>query len=357
MSILSFKNVTKLQGKETILNSLNFTVQKGEFLVIVGPSGCGKSTLLRLVAGLEELSAGEIYLEDKCITHLAPHKRDIAMVFQNYALYPHMTVYGNLEYGLKLRKVPKFTRESKIHEIAKLLRLSHLLQRKPLELSGGQKQRVAMGRAIVRDPAMFLFDEPLSNLDGKLRHEMRHEMQRLHKQLGITSLYVTHDHTEAMTLGERIIVLNNAALEQIGTPEEIYKKPATKFVAGFLSPYPMNFFDAVLNLQQKAIFIKDLGLTLPMPSKLQTLEENLEIAIRAENFVVNSTGSYVVKTKVEWIDNLGFDKLLRTRSIDGGIIYVRTTLELDCEDCKLGFQLKDLMIFSKETGHRLGEWD
>jgi sn-glycerol 3-phosphate transport system ATP-binding protein len=244
MASLSFRNIVKRYGigpkANQVIHGVNAEVQDREFVVIVGPSGCGKSTLLRMVAGLEEISEGELRIGDRVVNNLEPAQRDIAMVFQNYALYPHMTNFDNMAYGLKIAKVPKEEIRARVDKAAKILELGHLLERKPRELSGGQRQRVAMGRAIVRQPKVFLFDEPLSNLDAKLRAQTRLEIQKLHRELGITSLFVTHDQVEAMTLAERMIVMNAGRMEQFGTPEEVYSRPATTFVASFIGSPPMN---------------------------------------------------------------------------------------------------------------------
>ncbi len=244
MATLQFKNVIKQyrQGKQSlqVIHGVSADIADGEFIVIVGPSGCGKSTLLRMVAGLEEITGGEICIGPRVVNQLEPAERDIAMVFQNYALYPHMSVFDNMAYGLKIAKVPKDEIKTRVDKAAKILELGHLLERKPRELSGGQRQRVAMGRAIVRQPQVFLFDEPLSNLDAKLRAQTRIEIQKLHRELGITSLFVTHDQVEAMTLAQRMIVMNAGHMEQFGTPEEVYNRPATTFVASFIGSPPMN---------------------------------------------------------------------------------------------------------------------
>jgi sn-glycerol 3-phosphate transport system ATP-binding protein len=244
MAAISLRNVIKRYGKgpkaNQVIHGVSAEVNTGEFVVIVGPSGCGKSTLLRMVAGLEEISAGEIFIRDRLVNNLEPAERDIAMVFQNYALYPHMSVFDNMAYGLKIAKVPVPEIKARVDKAAKILELGHLLARKPRELSGGQRQRVAMGRAIVRQPQVFLFDEPLSNLDAKLRAQTRLEIQKLHRELGITSLFVTHDQVEAMTLAQRIIVMNAGVMDQFGTPEEVYSRPATTFVASFMGAPPMN---------------------------------------------------------------------------------------------------------------------
>ena len=244
MGAIALRNVFKTYGfgpkAVKVIHGVSAEIPDGEFIVIVGPSGCGKSTLLRMAAGLEEITGGEVHIGGRLVNHLEPAERDIAMVFQNYALYPHMTVYDNMAYGLKIAKVPKDQIELRVQKAAKILELGALLERRPRELSGGQRQRVAMGRAIVRQPAVFLFDEPLSNLDAKLRAQTRLEIQKLHTELGVTSLFVTHDQVEAMTLAQRMIVMNAGRIEQIGTPDQVYGQPASTFVAGFIGSPPMN---------------------------------------------------------------------------------------------------------------------
>jgi sn-glycerol 3-phosphate transport system ATP-binding protein len=244
MASIQLKHLIKRYGAGAktvnVLHGIDATIEDGEFIVIVGPSGCGKSTLLRMIAGLEEVSEGDIWIGDRIVNQLEPAQRDIAMVFQNYALYPHMTVFDNMAYGLKIANVAKAEIQARVDKAAGILELGHLLQRKPRELSGGQRQRVAMGRAIVRQPQVFLFDEPLSNLDAKLRAQTRLEIQKLHRELGITSLFVTHDQVEAMTLAQRMMVMNGGVVEQFGTPEEVYNRPATTFVASFMGAPPMN---------------------------------------------------------------------------------------------------------------------
>jgi sn-glycerol 3-phosphate transport system ATP-binding protein len=244
MASITLSHILKTYGAgdkaNTVIHDLSAEIAHGEFVVIVGPSGCGKSTLLRMVAGLEEITAGTVSIGDRLVNDLEPAERDIAMVFQNYALYPHMSVFDNMAYGLKIAKVPVAEIKTRVDKAAAILELSQLLQRKPRELSGGQRQRVAMGRAIVRQPQVFLFDEPLSNLDAKLRAQTRLEIQKLHRELGITSLFVTHDQIEAMTLAQRMIVMNGGHMEQFGTPEEVYNRPASTFVASFIGSPPMN---------------------------------------------------------------------------------------------------------------------
>ena len=246
MASISFKNVTKIYdgAKTPVVPNLNLDIKDKEFIILVGPSGCGKSTTLRMIAGLESISSGELYIGDRVVNDVPPKDRDIAMVFQNYALYPHMSVYKNIAFGLTLRKVDKAEIDKRVHEAAKILDLEHLLDRKPKALSGGQRQRVALGRAMVRDPAVFLLDEPLSNLDAKLRTAMRAEITRLHKKLDTTFVYVTHDQTEAMTMGDRIVVMKEGVIQQFDTPEVLYDTPDNLFVAGFIGSPQMNFLDA-----------------------------------------------------------------------------------------------------------------
>ena len=240
------------------ITDVNLEIEDKEFIILVGPSGCGKSTTLRMIAGLEEISEGELYIGDRLVNDIAPKDRDIAMVFQNYALYPHMTVYDNMAFGLKLRKVPKDEIDRKVKEAAKILDLEKLLDRKPKAMSGGQRQRVALGRAIVRSPQVFLLDEPLSNLDAKLRAQMRTEIAKLHQKLGTTFIYVTHDQTEAMTMGDRIVVMKDGFIQQVDTPQHLYESPCNKFVAGFLGSPQMNFIDAVL-LKQGSKYVVEFG--------------------------------------------------------------------------------------------------
>ena len=247
MASLSLRSIyKKYPGGVVAVSDVNLEIRDKEFVILVGPSGCGKSTTLRMIAGLEEISEGELYIGDRLVNDVAPKDRDIAMVFQNYALYPHMTVYDNMAFGLKLRKVPKDEINRKVEEAARILDISHLLSRKPKALSGGQRQRVAMGRAIVREPQVFLLDEPLSNLDAKLRAQMRTEISKLHQKLGTTFIYVTHDQTEAMTMGDRIVVMKDGFIQQVDSPQNLYTSPVNQFVAGFMGSPQMNFVDAVL---------------------------------------------------------------------------------------------------------------
>ena len=254
MASLSLKGVYKrYAGGVTAVSDVNLEIADKEFLILVGPSGCGKTTTLRMIAGLEEISEGEVYIGDTLVNEVMPKDRDIAMVFQNYALYPHMSVFENMAFGLRLRKTPKDEINRRVHEAARILDIEHLLDRKPRALSGGQRQRVALGRAIVREPKVFLMDEPLSNLDAKLRVQMRSEIGKLHRRLATTFIYVTHDQTEAMTMGTRIVVMKDGFVQQVATPQELYDTPANMFVAGFIGSPQMNFFDAVLNKEGDAV--------------------------------------------------------------------------------------------------------
>ncbi len=309
MGAISLKNVEKTYGRgpgaNKVIHGVDVEISDGEFIVIVGPSGCGKSTLLRMVAGLEEISGGEVHIGGRVVNQLEPAERDIAMVFQNYALYPHMSVYDNMAYGLKIAKVPKDEIEVRVQKAAKILELGALLQRKPRQLSGGQRQRVAMGRAIVRQPAVFLFDEPLSNLDAKLRAQTRLEIQKLHQELGVTSLFVTHDQVEAMTLAQRMIVMNGGRIEQIGTPEQVYGTPASTFVAGFIGSPPMNLMPG----QADGKLFTIGGLTLPLPQPAPR-GGALTLGVRPEHasFGVATATSWPLK--VALLEMLGAERLV-----------------------------------------------
>jgi len=268
MAELKFKSIVKKYGKIEVVHGLDLDIKDKEFLVLVGPSGCGKSTLLRMVAGLEEISSGTISINGKIVNEIAPKDRGLAMVFQNYALYPHMNVFSNMSFGLELSKTPKEEIRQRVEEVAQILGLEDLLQRKPHELSGGQRQRVAMGRAMVRKPSIFLFDEPLSNLDAKLRIQMRAEIKLLHQRVNSTIIYVTHDQVEAMTLADRIVVLKDGYIEQVGTPIELFSKPVNTFVAGFIGTPPMNLAECTIIKEENKTFASfDTGLKIPVPDK------------------------------------------------------------------------------------------
>ena len=312
MSTVVFEDIQKIYpGGFHAIKGVNLNIQDGEFIVIVGPSGCGKSTLLRTVAGLETISSGTIKIDDRVVNELEPGERDIAMVFQNYALYPHMTVYNNMAYGLRNQGVANIEIENRVQDAARILELQDLLERKPAALSGGQRQRVAMGRAIVREPKAFLFDEPLSNLDAKLRVQMRLEIKELQRRLGTTSIYVTHDQVEAMTLADRLVVMNAGLPEQIGTPMEVYERPATSFVAGFIGSPAMNFLSVEkvsgggLKLPDGSIY-KELELNDTMPNKSI-------FGIRPEHIEVVNQKDAQLSIKINVIESLGADSLLYGR--------------------------------------------
>ena len=308
MAKLELRNVRKSFGDLEIIKGVSADIADGEFVVIVGPSGCGKSTLLRMVAGLEAITSGDILIGDRVVNQLEPKDRDIAMVFQNYALYPHMSVRQNMAYGLKIRGFAKDDIETRVQRAAKILELDPaLLTRKPRELSGGQRQRVAMGRAIVREPAVFLFDEPLSNLDAKLRVQMRLEIQKLHRSLGTTSVYVTHDQVEAMTLAERMIVMSAGRTEQIGTPAEVYRQPATQFVAGFIGSPAMNFLRG--RADAGGLTLADGGhLALSVPAAL--IGRELVLGIRPEHLEVCAPEEALFTLQTEMREILGADILV-----------------------------------------------
>jgi sn-glycerol 3-phosphate transport system ATP-binding protein len=306
MGAISLRNVEKAYGSgpkaNKVIHGVNAEIADGEFIVIVGPSGCGKSTLLRMVAGLEEITGGDIAIGGRVVNTLEPAERDIAMVFQNYALYPHMSVYDNMAYGLRIAKVPKAEIDARVNKAAKILELGALLDRTPRQLSGGQRQRVAMGRAIVRQPQVFLFDEPLSNLDAKLRAQTRLEIQKLHTELGVTSLFVTHDQVEAMTLAQRMIVMNAGRIEQIGTPEQVYLQPATTFVAGFIGSPPMNLLPG--RAEGSAFTLP--GGTLALPAAAPRGGELL-LGVRPEHAQLAPEGWPL---RVELVEMLGAERLV-----------------------------------------------
>ncbi|MBL8312801.1 MAG: sn-glycerol-3-phosphate import ATP-binding protein UgpC [Rubrivivax sp.] len=304
MAKVSIRSMKKRFGEVEILHGVSIEIPDGSFTVLVGPSGCGKSTLLRMVAGLEEISEGEIAIGGRVVNDVEPADRDIAMVFQNYALYPHMSVYDNMAYGLKIARVPKAEIEARVQKAAAVLELGAFLQRTPRQLSGGQRQRVAMGRAIVRQPAAFLFDEPLSNLDAKLRAQTRLEIQKLHRELGVTSLFVTHDQVEAMTLAQRMIVMNAGRIEQIGTPEQVYATPASTFVAGFIGSPPMNLIKGRADGQR---FTTDGGQALDLPAPAPRAGPLL-MGVRPEHADLDVGGSWPLK--VELMEMLGAERLI-----------------------------------------------
>ena len=323
----------------------SFTIPHGEFIVLVGPSGCGKSTMLRMIAGLEDISAGELSIGDRIVNDIDPADRDIAMVFQNYALYPHMTVRKNIGYGLQNRKIPQAEIARKVAEASAMLNLDDYLDRKPSQLSGGQRQRVAMGRAIVRDPALFLFDEPLSNLDAKLRNQMRIEIKALQRRLGVTSVYVTHDQVEAMTMADRIIVMNAGRIEQIGTPSEVYNAPATTFVASFMGAPPMNLMQGQVRAGQAHIGEVTLAATTAPDGEVT-------LGIRPEDIIADPQGP--LSLEIDLVEELGAHRLLHGR-LGGQPLSVHVGKDSPVQTGTLQVSLKPdaVTLFDIKTGARL----
>lgn len=359
MADVSLKDIYKSFGKNEVIHGISCDMRDGEFIVILGPSGCGKSTVLRMIAGLEVVTDGEIAINGKVVNELEPADRDIAMVFQNYALYPHMTVYKNMAYGLKIRRMPKEEIDSRVRNAARILELTEFLDRKPRQLSGGQRQRVAMGRCIVREPKVFLFDEPLSNLDAKLRVQMRLEIRKLHEDLKITSVYVTHDQVEAMTLGDRLIVMDNGYAAQIGTPLDVYEKPATRFVAGFIGSPAMNFLDVRVSSDGASVEIPgDVKLTLENGSIPEYAGGDVALGIRPEHFELTEEKTGVIQLSVDHVEQLGADTL-----VHGHVGEDKTFLTIRLPDIKkfekhtilpLTVPSQKLHLFDKESGIRIG---
>ena len=318
MAEVILEQVTKVYpGDVTAVHPMDLKIEHGEFLVLVGPSGCGKSTTLRMIAGLEDVTSGTIRIGDRVVNDVEPKDRNIAMVFQSYALYPHMTVYDNLAFGLKMRKLARADIDQRVREAATILGIETLLERKPKALSGGQRQRVALGRAIVRDPAVFLFDEPLSNLDAKMRVQMRTEIARLHHRLGATMVYVTHDQTEAMTLGQRIVVMNNGVVQQVDTPMDLYRRPANRFVAGFIGSPAMNFLAGRIVQSDGLQFVPDadqdarIGLSPDFRPAAANLDTSVVLGIRPEHVLVGkAAGSAGTTAAVQVVESLGNETLL-----------------------------------------------
>ncbi len=331
MSNVTLKNVTKIYDTKKVIDNVDLSIKDKEFVVLVGASGCGKSTLLRMIAGLEDITGGEIFIGDKKVNDVHPKDRDIAFVFQSYALYPHMTVRENIAFGLKMRKVDKETIAKKVQEAAEILDLGEYLDRKPKQLSGGQRQRVALGRAIVRNPKVFLMDEPLSNLDAKLRVQMRSEIKKLHEKLQTTFIYVTHDQTEALTMGDRVVVLDKGVIQQAASPEEIYNNPANTFVAGFVGSPQMNFIDC-----------KDF----PFETK-----ENVIVGIRPEKMVCG--GEIKFNVDIEITELLGSEKIAYF-NIGGKKCSAKLPADYNIEkSLELSINPKDLYFFDAQTGKRI----
>jgi multiple sugar transport system ATP-binding protein len=363
MASVIIKNITKKFDNIIVVDNLSLEINDREFIVIVGPSGCGKTTTLRMIAGLEEITAGEIYINNRLINDLPPKERNIAMVFQNYALYPHMKVAGNMGFGLKMRKVSKKETLQRVDQTAEILGIKNLLDRKPKQLSGGQKQRVALGRAIVRNPDVFLFDEPLSNLDAKLRVQMRTELKKLHERLQATTIYVTHDQVEAMTLGHRIIIMKDGLVQQIGEPLELYNKPANHFVAGFIGSPSMNFIPCVLRVEGSDWLIEteDFKIRLPKSnaSDLNSFkQQELWLGIRPENIYEKSacedplSATNAIRAKVEVIEPLGKEILIDADTGKNNLtalLVPNLNVKL-CQQIELVPDLRKIHLFQKNSG-------
>ncbi|GBF10604.1 ABC transporter ATP-binding protein [Tepidibacillus infernus] len=364
MAKVTLNHIYKRYGDVEVVKDFNLEIQDKEFLVLVGPSGCGKSTTLRMIAGLEEISEGELYIGDELVNNKAPKDRDIAMVFQSYALYPHMSVYDNMAFGLKLRKFSKDEIKKRVHEAAKILDIEHLLDRKPKALSGGQRQRVALGRAIVREPKVFLMDEPLSNLDAKLRVQMRTEISKLHKRLETTVVYVTHDQTEAMTMGDRIVVMKDGIVQQVDTPNEIYNHPKNIFVAGFIGSPAMNFIPGKLEGKEDMLFFRTEGITLQIPEgKAKILRDKgyagkeIILGIRPEDihdepiFLESSPQSQFTAT-IDVAENMGSEMYLYLSGIGKDSVTARINARTQLRagsQVKLALDMNKIHIFDKDS--------
>ncbi|MCR4660377.1 MAG: ATP-binding cassette domain-containing protein [Clostridia bacterium] len=356
MSIITFKNVNKVyDNKVRAVFDFNLTIQDKQFVALVGPSGCGKSTTLRMIAGLEEISSGEIFIDDVCINSVEPKDRGIAMVFQNYALYPHMSVRDNMAFALEMRKVPKVIREQKVEEAAKILGLENYLDKKPKELSGGQRQRVALGRAIVREPKVFLMDEPLSNLDAKLRTSMRSEIRKIHNKVGATTIYVTHDQVEAMTMADVIVVMKDGFVQQIGTPTEVYSDPNNLFVAGFIGTPQMNFINAILEDGKVSFFGTFISTKKSFKKEVKNfynaqLEELKKDVLELEGLVVDKKPKkklFKKKDKKEAENPLSYETQLKAKK--ELISKIEEVVDKELYPIKLGVRPDDIFLAKKES--------
>ncbi len=353
MASVDIIDVRKAYGSTAVIHGVNIPITDGEFVVLVGPSGCGKSTLLRMIAGLENITAGQIKIGDRVVNNIPPKERDIAMVFQNYALYPHMTVADNMAFSLKLRKAPKSEIDSRVGKAADILGLRPLLERYPRQLSGGQRQRVAMGRAIVRDPQVFLFDEPLSNLDAKLRVQMRTEIKELHQRLKTTTVYVTHDQIEAMTMADKIVVMHDGIVEQMGSPLNLYDKPDNMFVAGFIGSPAMNMIKGTLRVNGKAEFVSDGGVVLPVGNVSGVANgKKVVYGVRPEHFVVAPDGA---EAEVVVIEPTGAEVQIVAKLGNQDVVAVfRERLDVQPgSKIKLKPNVATSHLFDAETGKRL----
>ncbi|TCS43113.1 ABC transporter ATP-binding protein [Reinekea marinisedimentorum] len=365
MAKVTIKNLVKAYNDDVIVKGINLEIKDGEFVVLVGPSGCGKSTTLRMIAGLEDINEGEVEIGDRCVNDLQPHMRNIAMVFQNYALYPHKTVRENIIFGLKKTRVSRQIIDERLAHISTMLQLENLLDRKPADLSGGQRQRVAMGRALARDADVYLFDEPLSNLDAKLRHHMRTEIAKIHKRVQTTSIYVTHDQVEAMTLGDRVVVMQAGQIEQVGTPMDIYLNPRNIFVATFIGSPSMNLLSAVYDAQQQVFKINDASVSTELLSQVNTANlkdgDQVKIGIRPdffddERFTQDTEDYWQLKNiMVDLVEPLGFDKEISFH-IGGQYVKARLDLRSDIQEddpIDLVVDPNRVLVFDAETGERI----
>lgn len=366
---LRIENLTKHYGNVKALDNFSLEVNSGEFMVLLGPSGCGKTTVVRCIAGLLDPTAGQIHIGDQLVNHLAPKDRDIAMVFQNYALYPHMNVYDNIAFPLKMRKIPKEQIKNRVKNISQLLEIENFLNRKPKELSGGQMQRVALGRALVREPKVFLMDEPLSNLDAKLRAYMRYEIRKLQQKIGITTLYITHDQIEAVSMADRIAVMNKGLVQQLGTPEEVYNVPANIFVADFVGSPSMNFLKCkIFESDINNIIVGSNGTHIQFPIKMLPLklpfESNVIIGIRPRDILFLNSKDFngiKVKGKISFSELLGEDRLVEIKiGSDESIKVANTDPDLDFtigKDVTVGMPYNKIHFFEPKTGNRLQSTD
>ncbi len=342
MAFLKFEDIDKSFGENNVISKFNLEVERGKFIVLLGPSGCGKSTLLRMIAGLEKIDNGKILLENNLLNDLLPSKRQIAMVFQSYALYPHMDVFQNISFGLKSEKISKNDIKDKVHEAAKILKIEELLDRRPKELSGGQRQRVAIGRAITRNPKLFLFDEPLSNLDAALRSEMRVEISKLHKKLKSNIIYVTHDQIEAMTLADKIVIMNKGKIEQFGSPEDIYNNPNNVFVAEFIGNPKMNIFkvktEDIINKNTFKLFNREI--------KFENLnfEEGFYVGIRPEDISLENKSEYTAEITVDLVENLGSEKIIYSH-LNNTEIRIKSAKNIKEKNITIYFQKNKIYLF------------
>ena len=369
MAGITLKNMYKVYpGEVTAVNDFNLEIEDKEFIILVGPSGCGKSTTLRMIAGLEEITKGELYIGDRLVNDVEPKNRDIAMVFQNYALYPHMSVYKNMAFGLKLRKTPKDEIDRKVREAAKILSIEHLLERKPKALSGGERQRVALGRAMVRNPAVFLLDEPLSNLDAKLRTSMRTELTKLHKRLETTFVYVTHDQVEAMTMADRIVIMHEGFIQQVDTPQNLYDYPCNLFVAGFIGTPPMNFMDGIVQKRDDRYVVRVGESDLPLlpgrisPEQIAPYDgKPVVVGVRPENLhlepvYMEQANTGVITVRVDLAELMGSEIYVYAKHGANNIIAKvppHTKVETG-EALQIAVDCNKLHLFDKETQHVIG---